>query len=131
MRPLPPGDAVHYRGQRGDFLVRDRARSEGADPGIPEHMHPEIALMQAGAGMDVAGRDYDRFTDDQRHTVIAAYPRGPNFKHEIIEAFYQGMKHRPSTTFGTFNDDVLAFKDHPGFQRVNLCSIILNSESAN
>jgi hypothetical protein len=25
-------------------------------PGIPEHMHPEIALLQARAGMDVAGR---------------------------------------------------------------------------
>ncbi len=24
-------------------------------PGIPEHMHGEIALLQAGAGMDVAG----------------------------------------------------------------------------
>ena len=32
-------------------------------PGIPEHMHPEIALVQAGAGMDVAGRGYELFTD--------------------------------------------------------------------
>jgi hypothetical protein len=36
------------------------------------------------------------------------------------------MKHRPDSTFGTFNDDVLAFKD-PNFQRGNLCSIILGS----
>jgi hypothetical protein len=95
-------------------------------PGIPEYMHPEIALVQAGAGMDVAGRGYDHFTDEQREAVIAAYPRGDDFKHGIIEAFYQGMKHRPDSTFGTFNDDVLAFKD-PNFQRVNLCSIILGS----
>jgi hypothetical protein len=95
-------------------------------PGIPEYMHPEIALLQAGAGMDVAGRDYDHFTDDQREAVVAAYPRGNDFKHEIIEAFYQGMKHRPDSTFGTFNDDVLAFKDST-FQRANLCSIILGS----
>jgi HD domain-containing protein len=95
-------------------------------PGVPEHMHPEIALLQAGAGMDVAGRGYERFTDGQREAVIAAYPRGSHFKHEIIEAFYQGMKHRPDSTFGTFNDDVLAFKD-PGFRRGNLCSIILES----
>ena len=98
-------------------------------PGIPEHMHPEIALVQAGAGMDVAARGYDQFTDDQRQAVIAAYPRGPNFKHEIIEAFYQGMKHRPESTFGTFNDDVLAFKD-PDFQRRNICTIILSSDWA-
>ncbi len=95
-------------------------------PGIPEHMHPEIALVQAGAGMDVAGRGYDHFTDDQRAAVITAYPRGHDFKHEIIEAFYQGMKHRPDTTFGTFNDDVLVFKD-PNFKRGNLCTIILDS----
>jgi hypothetical protein len=95
-------------------------------PGIPEHMHPEIALVQAGAGMDVAGRGYDHFTDEQREAVIAAYPRGKDFKHAMIEAFYQGMKFRPDSTFGTFNDDFLAFKD-PNFQRVNVCSIIVRS----
>jgi hypothetical protein len=98
-------------------------------PGIPEYMHPEIALVQAGAGMDVVGRAYDDFTDEQREAVTAAYPRGNDFKHEIIEAFYRGMKHRPDSTFGTFNDDVLAFKD-PHFQRRNYCSIILGSHWA-
>jgi hypothetical protein len=95
-------------------------------PGIPEHMHPEIALVQAGAGMDVAGRGYDQFTREQREAVISAYPRPDRFGGDIIEAFYQGMKHRPDSTFGTFNDDILAFKD-PNFQRGNLCSIILGS----
>ncbi len=95
-------------------------------PGIPQHMHPEIALVQAGAGMDVAGRGYDQFTDEEREAVVAAYPRGDDFKHAIIDAFYQGMRHRPGTTFGTFNDDVLAFKD-PSFQRTDLCSVILGS----
>ena len=88
-------------------------------PGIPEHMHPQIALVQAGAGMDVVGRAYDQFTDDQRRAVITAYPRGSDFKNGMIEAFYQGMKHRPGTTYGTFNDDVLAYRD-PSFQRLNL-----------
>ena len=95
-------------------------------PGIPEHMHPEIALVNAGAAMDVVGRGYDEFTDEQREAVVAAYPRGNDFKHGMIEAFYQGMKHRPDSTFGTFNDDVLALKD-PNFKRGNLCSIILGS----
>ncbi|MGF6233876.1 HD superfamily phosphodiesterase [Inquilinus ginsengisoli] len=95
-------------------------------PGIPEHMHPEIALVQAGAAMDVLGRGYHDLTAEQREAVIAAYPRGSDFKHEMIEAFYQGMKHRPDSTFGTFNDDILAFKD-PSFRRGDLCSIILGS----
>jgi hypothetical protein len=95
-------------------------------PGIPEFMDPEIALVQAGAGMDVAGRGYDDFTDEQRQAVIAAYPRGSDFENEIIEAFYQGMKHRPDSTFGTMNEDFITQKD-PKFQRRNICSIILGS----
>lgn len=95
-------------------------------PGIPEHMHPEISLVQLGAGMDMVGRNYDQFTDEEREAVIAAYPRSKDFGHEVIDTFYQGLKHRPHTTFGTFNDDFLAFKD-PGFQRGNLCSLILGS----
>ncbi|WP_434721364.1 HD domain-containing protein [Mesorhizobium sp. RIZ17] len=95
-------------------------------PGIPEFMRPEIALVQAGAGMDVAGRGYDEFTDGQRDAVVAAFPREARFKHDIIDAFYEGMKHRPDSTFGTFNDDVLAFKQ-PNFRRVDICSVILGS----
>jgi hypothetical protein len=95
-------------------------------PGIPEHMHPEIALVQAGAGMDVAGRGYEQFTDAQRQAVIAAHPRGEGFSDRMIEAFHQGLKHRPASTFGTFNDDFLAFKD-PTFRRVDLCSVIFAS----
>lgn len=95
-------------------------------PGIPEHMHAEIALVQAGAGMDVAGRGFEQFTFEQRESVVAAYPREPDFAHKMIDEFYHGMKHRPASTFGTFNDDFLAFKN-PAFERVNLCSIILCS----
>ena len=95
-------------------------------PGIPEYMRAEIALVQAGAGMDVAGRGYDQFTEAQREAVTAAFPREADFKHGIIDAFYQGMKHRPGSTFGTFNDDVLAYKD-PQFRRIDMCSVILDS----
>lgn len=95
-------------------------------PGIPEFMGPEIALLQVGAGMDIAGRGYETFTDEQRQAVTAAYPRGKDFGDKVIDAFYQGMKHRPVSTFGTFNDDFLAHKD-PTFQRVNICSVIQHS----
>jgi hypothetical protein len=110
----------------GDIETVWNAVALHTTPGIPEFMRPEIALVQAGAGMDVAGRGYDQFTDEQREAVIAAFPRGTDFKHGIIDAFYRGMKHRPDSTFGTFNDDVLAFKD-PQFRRIDICSIILAS----
>jgi HD superfamily phosphodiesterase len=95
-------------------------------PGIPEFMHAEAALLQVGAGMDVVGRTYDQFTDKERDAVTAAFPREQNFKRDIIEAFYDGLKHRPDSTFGTFNDDFLACKD-PRFQRRDLCSVIIHS----
>lgn len=121
-----------------DFL-RQRGISEGdvetvwnaialhTTPGIPEFMRAEIALVQAGAGMDVAARGYDAFTTAQRDAVVATYPREADFKHRIIDAFYEGMKHRPESTFGTFNDDVLAFKE-PQFRRIDMCNLILTSD---
>lgn len=62
----------------------------------------------------------------QRNAVVAAYPRGNSFKKDIIGAFYHGMKHRPDSTFGTVNDDVLAYCD-PNFKRADFCRIILQS----
>ena len=95
-------------------------------PGIPEHKRPEVALVTAGVEMDVLGIAYEQFTDAQREAVVAAHPRGGDFKNNIIQAFYDGIKHRPNTTFGTVNDDVLALKD-TRFQPTNFCGVILNS----
>jgi HD domain-containing protein len=80
-------------------------------PGIPEHKRAEVALLTSGVEMDVMGIAYEQFTENQRDAVVAAYPRGSSFKADIIGAFYDGMKHRPDSTFGTVNDDVLAYCD--------------------
>ncbi|MDY7507256.1 HD domain-containing protein [Ralstonia wenshanensis] len=95
-------------------------------PGIPQFKKPVVQLVTAGVEMDVLGLAYDEFTEEQRTLVVSAHPRGENFKEQIIDAFNDGMKHRPDSTFGTVNDDVLALKD-PGFRRLNFCSIILGN----
>jgi hypothetical protein len=95
-------------------------------PGIPQYMHPVVALVTAGVEMDVLGIDYNSFTDSDRNAVVQAFPRTPHFKEDILQAFYDGIKHRPETTFGNVKADVLADKD-PGFQRGNFCSVIRNS----
>jgi HD domain len=95
-------------------------------PGIPQHKKPEVALVTAGVEMDVLGIDYEGFSESQRAAVVAAHPRGTHFKEGIIKAFNEGFKHKPETTFGTVNDDVLVLHD-PSFKRMNFCSIILNS----
>jgi len=95
-------------------------------PGIPEHKKAVVALVTAGVEMDVLGLAYNEFDEQQRLGVAAAHPRGPHFKENIIDAFHHGMAHRPDSTFGTVNDDVLALKN-PKFERADFCKIILNS----
>ena len=92
-------------------------------PGVPEFMHPVIALTTAGVEMDVLGLTYDKYPDDIREAVVAAFPRTPHFKEDIIQAFYDGVRHKPNTTFGNVKADVLADKD-PHFKRGNFCSVI-------
>lgn len=92
-------------------------------PGIPEHMHPVVSLVTAGVEMDVLGIKYDRYSDAEREAIVRAHPRSEHFKEDIIQAFYDGIKHKPDTTFGNVKADVLADKD-PHFHRGNFCNVI-------
>jgi hypothetical protein len=95
-------------------------------PGIPQHMHPVIALVTAGVEMDVLGIAFSEFTDAEREAVVVAHPRPSRFKEEIIQAFYDGIHRKPETTFGNVKADVLADKD-PSFRRENFCRVIRGS----
>jgi hypothetical protein len=95
-------------------------------PGIPKHMHPVVALVTAGVEMDVLGLTYAEYTDDVRKAVVSAFPRTANFKEDIIQAFYDGIKHKPQTTFGNVKADVIADKE-PHFHRGNFCRVIRDS----
>lgn len=95
-------------------------------PGIPQYMHPVVALVTAGVEMDVLGIDYANFADNDREDIVKRYPRTPHFKEDILQAFYDGIKHKPETTFGNVKADVLADKD-PKFVRGNFCEVIRRS----
>jgi HD superfamily phosphodiesterase len=121
----------------GDFLRSYGIRQEEIDvvwtaialhttPGIPQHMHPVIALVTAGVEMDVLGLTYADYDAVEREAVVRAHPRTERFKEDIIQAFYDGIKHKPQTTFGNVKADVLADKD-PRFQRTNFCAVIRGS----
>jgi len=94
-------------------------------PGIPEFLAPEIALVTAGVETDVLGIGRDDLSPEALAAVTAAHPR-PDFKRRILAAFNDGMKHRPDSTFGTMNDDVLQHFD-PAFVRDNFVNIILDN----
>lgn len=95
-------------------------------PGIPQYMHPVVALVTAGVEMDVLGLTWPQYSDEVRNAIVVEYPRTPNFKEDIIQAFYHGIHKKPESTFGNVKTDVLADKD-PKFVRGNFCSVIRNS----
>ncbi|MEO6793658.1 MAG: HD domain-containing protein [Mycobacterium sp.] len=94
-------------------------------PGIPEFLEPEIALVTAGVETDVLGIGRDSLPVEAIQEVTEAHPR-PDFKNRILRAFTDGMKHRPRTTFGTVNADVLAHFDK-SFARDDFVEIIRNN----
>ena len=91
-------------------------------PGVPEFLDPEIALVTAGVETDVLGIDRDSLSTEAIQAVTAAHPR-PDFKNRILRAFTDGMKHRPRSTFGTVNADVLQHFDE-SFVRDDFVEII-------
>ena len=95
-------------------------------PGIPQHMHPVIALVTAGVEMDVLGLTYAAYSDAVREAVVRAHPRSPHFKEDIIQTFYEGIQHKPDTTFGNVKADVIADKE-PHFHAGNFCRVIRDS----
>lgn len=125
----------------GADAARDFLRAHGVDeaeaakvwlgialhttPGLPEFMAPEVALLQAGVEVDVLGVGREQLDPEALAAVTAAHPR-PQFKQRIVAAFNEGMKHRPETTYGTMNADVLAHFD-PNFTPANMVDAIHNS----
>jgi hypothetical protein len=119
-----------------DFLLQHGVDAENArkvwlgialhtTPAVPEFLEPEIALVTAGVETDVLGIGREDLAPKSLSAVTAAHPR-PDFKNQILQAFTDGMKHRPRTTFGTVNADVLAHFDQ-SFVRDDFVTTILHS----
>ncbi|MET9480007.1 HD domain-containing protein [Streptomyces sp. NPDC006638] len=119
-----------------DFLLRHGLPQDSAriawtaialhtTPEIPGHMEPEVALVTAGVEFDVLGMGLDVVPQQVRDEVVAAHPR-PDFKRRILQAFTEGIEHRPQTAFGNVKADVLAHFS-PGFVRTDFVEVIENS----
>ena len=94
-------------------------------PEVPYGLDPVIAATTAGVETDVLGLRLDAIESGEIDAVTSAHPR-PNFKAEILQAFTDGFKDRPDTTFGTVNADVLAHFV-PGFTRTDFVDVITHS----
>jgi len=64
--------------------------------------------------MDVLALTYPEYSDAERNAVVHAHPRSN--QEDIIQAFYDGIKRKPDTTFGNVKTDVPADND-PTFKR--------------
>lgn len=94
-------------------------------PGIPGRMGPEVAATSLGVLTDAIGLGLDHLDPGLVGEITAAHPRG-DFKNEFLQTFYEGLKHRPDTTYGTVNADILRHFV-PGFHPTSMVERITDS----
>jgi hypothetical protein len=94
-------------------------------PEVPWRLEPEVALVTAGVETDVLGIGREDLAAADLAAVVAAHPR-PDFKRQILAAFADGFRHRPNSTFGTVNADVLEHFE-PGFRHTDFVDVILTN----
>ena len=58
-----------------------------------KHRH----LLSSGVTMDVLGIADSEPSDADREAIVAAHPRTEHFKEDIIQTFYDGIKHKPES----------------------------------
>jgi HD domain-containing protein len=94
--------------------------------GIPEFMEPEIALVALGVETDIDGRGLNLINPAAIKEITAIHPRH-DFKRQSFQAFANGFKDRPDTTFGAVTADIL---DHfsPGFKRKDFVELVMNND---
>jgi hypothetical protein len=94
-------------------------------PGLPARMGPEIAATNLGVLTDAVGALLDQVDPALVDEITAVHPRG-DFKNEFLRAFHEGLKHRPNTTYGTVNADILEHFE-PDFHRGSMVERIAGS----
>jgi hypothetical protein len=95
-------------------------------PEVPYRLEPEVALVTAGVETDVLGINLDALSKAEIAEVTGAHPR-PDFKRQILAAFTEGFLHRPDSTFGTVNADVLRHFA-PGFAAIDFVEVIQGND---
>jgi hypothetical protein len=98
-----------------------RQQSQVAEP----RCHLPDLVVDDSVPADVLGIGYHDIDEADRAAVVALHPR-PGFKQRILEAFVDGIRPKPQTTFGNVKADVLAHYV-PGFERGDFVRTILDS----
>jgi len=80
-------------------------------PEIPQHKPPMTALLCAAVDTDMLGTYGQALCPGAISRILREFPREPGFKIKFLHTLALGQLHRPHSTFGTINADVLAFHD--------------------
>ncbi|MGU7782099.1 phosphohydrolase [Burkholderia sp. PU8-34] len=114
---------------RASQRMRDdvwRAVALHTTPGVAARLSPLARVLASAVSTDLMATGLDAYTAAERDALLAAYPRGREFREAILEAIARGVAHRPESTFGTWSADVLARSD-PDFHRANFCGRVLGA----
>lgn len=90
--------------------------------GIVERKRPEIALVSAGAGVDVLGLGFDRLPKAAVDQVVAAFPR-PGFKKAYQKVLAEVVARKPRTAGLTFLADI-GRRHVAGYKAPNYCDLM-------
>jgi hypothetical protein len=96
-------------------------------PGIPEHKPGITALLAAGVETDLLGTHCRALGPQALALILDAFPREPGFKNKLLDTLARGQAHRPYTTHGTINADVLRFSDRH-FKGADYCERLMASK---
>jgi hypothetical protein len=90
--------------------------------GIVERKRPEIALVNAGAVVDVIGLGVDQLPKEAVAQVIEAFPR-LGFKKAFQKVMAEVAARKPETTSFTFLADI-GERNVPGYHAPNFCDLM-------
>src|SRR5262245_26994964 len=90
--------------------------------GIVGRKRPEIALVNAGAVVDVFGLGVDQLPKEAVAQVIAAFPR-MGFKKAFQKVMAEVVARKPETTSFTFLADI-GERHVPGYHAPNFCDLM-------
>jgi HD domain len=96
------------------------------DIGVAQYKEPVVALLYHGVGYDVMGDRFEELSEQTRQQVVSAFPRGDDFKNQLLHSFFDGIKDKPQTAFGNIDEDVFD-RFLPGYKRPNFCEHVLQS----
>jgi len=94
-------------------------------PEIPGRMGAEVAATNLGVVTDVLGAGLSELDPALIEEITAAHPRG-DFKNDFLRTYYDGIRNRPETTYGTMNMDIIEHFD-PTFRRPTMVERVLGS----